>query len=233
MASFPQSRLRRLRESGALRLMVQETSLSVRDLVYPLFIAHGRDVSRPVEAMPDVYQLSVDRLLDEVTEIAQLGIPAVLLFGIPMRKDPQGTEAYDSQGIVQEAIRVIKQATPGLLVITDVCLCEYTDHGHCGLIVDDRVDNDSTLEILARVALSHAEAGADLVAPSAMMDGQVAAIRRALDEGGHSADAHHGILRQVRLVLLWPLQGGGRVRAPVRGPPRVSDGFGKRAAGDT
>ena len=186
MASFPQSRLRRLRESGALRLMVQETSLSIRDLVYPLFIAHGRDVSRPVEAMPDVYQLSVDRLLDEVTEIAQLGIPAVLLFGIPMHKDPQGTEAYDSQGIVQEAIRVIKQATPDLLVITDVCLCEYTDHGHCGLIVDDRVDNDSTLEILARTALSHAEAGADLVAPSAMMDGQVAAIRRALDEGGHS-----------------------------------------------
>ena len=186
MASFPQSRLRRLRESGALRLMVQETSLSIRDLVYPLFIAHGRDVSRPVEAMPDVYQLSLDRLLEEVTEIAQLGIPAVLLFGIPMHKDPQGTEAYDSQGIVQEAIRVIKQATPDLLVITDVCLCEYTDHGHCGLIVDDRVDNDSTLEILARVALSHAEAGADLVAPSAMMDGQVAAIRRALDEGGHS-----------------------------------------------
>ena len=168
--------------------------------------------------MPDVYQLSVDRLLDEVTEIAQLGIPAVLLFGIPMHKDPKGTEAYDSQGIVQEAIRVIKQATPGLLVITDVCLCEYTDHGHCGLIVDDRVDNDSTLEILARVALSHAEAGADLVAPSAMMDGQVAAIRRALDEGGHSLMPIMAYSRQVRLVLLWPLQGG-------RPSPRPSSGI--------
>ena len=185
MAYFPQTRLRRLRESTALRLMAQETSLSVRDLVYPLFIAHGRDVSRPVEAMPGVNQLSLDRLLDEVIEIYRLGVPAALLFGIPMRKDPQGTEAYDSQGIVQEAIRVIKQTAPDLLVITDVCLCEYTDHGHCGLVVDDRVDNDASLEALARVALSHAEAGADVVAPSAMMDGQVAAIRRALDDGGH------------------------------------------------
>ena len=186
MASFPPTRLRRLREFGALRDMVRETSLSVKDLVYPLFIAHGRDVSRQVESMPDVYQLSLDRLLDEVVEIDQLGIPAVLLFGIPMRKDPEGTEAYDPQGIVQEAIRVIKQAAPELLVITDVCLCEYTDHGHCGLIVDEMVDNDASLEILARVAVSHADAGADIVAPSAMMDGQVAAIRRALDENGHS-----------------------------------------------
>ncbi len=185
MADFPRTRLRRLRESTALRHMVQETSLSVKDLVYPLFIAHGRDVSRPVEAMPGVNQLSLDRLLGEVTEIHRLGIPAVLLFGIPMRKDAQGTEAYDPQGIVQEAIRVIKQTAPDLLVVTDVCLCEYTDHGHCGLIVDDRVDNDASLEILARVALSHAEAGADVVAPSAMMDGQVAAIRRALDDGGY------------------------------------------------
>ena len=186
MASFPQSRLRRLRESGALRRMVRETSLSVKDLVYPMFIAHGCDVLREIPSMPDVYQLSLDRLLDEVVEIDQLGIPAVLLFGIPMRKDPLGMEAYDAQGIVQEAIRVIKQAAPELLVITDVCLCEYTDHGHCGLIVDERVDNDATLEILARVAVSHVDAGADVVAPSAMMDGQVAAIRRALDEGGHS-----------------------------------------------
>ena len=185
MADFPRTRLRRLRESTALRHMVRETSLSVKDLVYPLFIAHGRDVSRPVEAMPGVNQLSLDRLPDEVREIRRLGIPAVLLFGIPMRKDAQGTESYDSHGIVQEAIRVIKQTAPGLLVVTDVCLCEYTDHGHCGLIVDDRVDNDASLEILARVALSHAEAGADVVAPSAMMDGQVAAIRRALDDGGY------------------------------------------------
>ena len=185
MASFPVSRLRRLRESGALRRLVQETTLSVKDLVYPLFITEGRDVSRPVEAMPGVSQLSLDRLVEEASEIDRLGIPAVLIFGIPMRKDSEGAEAYDAQGIVQVAIRVIKQTSPELLVITDVCLCEYTDHGHCGLIVDGRVDNDSSLDILARVALSHAEAGADVVAPSAMMDGQVAAIRRALDASGY------------------------------------------------
>jgi porphobilinogen synthase len=168
-----------------LRLMTQETSLSVKDFVYPLFVTHGRDIHRPVEPMPGVYQLSVDRLVAEVAEVSQLGIPSVLLFGIPEHKDARGTGAYDPHGIVQEAIRAIKQATPQLLVITDVCLCEYTDHGHCGVIVDDRVDNDETLELLAQVALSHAEAGADVVAPSAMMDGQVGAIRRALDGGGY------------------------------------------------
>ena len=168
-----------------LRLMTQETSLSVKDFVYPLFITHGRDVRKPVEPMPGVFHLSVDRLVQEASEVSQLGIPSVLLFGLPQHKDAWGTEAYDPQGIVQEAIRTIKQATPQLLVITDVCLCEYTDHGHCGVIVDERVDNDGTLELLAKVALSHAEAGADMLAPSAMMDGQVGAIRRALDGGGY------------------------------------------------
>ncbi|MBI2856073.1 MAG: porphobilinogen synthase [Chloroflexi bacterium] len=186
MASFPQTRLRRLRDSSQLRLMTRETSLSVDDFVYPIFVTHGRDVARPVEPMPGIFHLSLDRLLAEVSEVSQLGIPGVLLFGIPESKDPLGSEAYDSQGIVQEAIRLIKQAAPQLMVITDVCLCEYTDHGHCGVIVGGRVDNDDTLELLARTALSHAEAGADVVAPSAMMDGQVAAIRQALDNGGYS-----------------------------------------------
>ena len=186
MAAFPQTRLRRLRDSSQLRLMTRETSLSVSDFVYPIFVTHGRDVAKPVEPMPGVYQLSLDRLLEEVTEVSQLGIPAVLLFGIPEHKDPLGSEAYYTQGIVQEAIRLIKQATPHLGVFTDVCLCEYTDHGHCGVIVGDRVENDETLELLARTALSHVEAGADMVAPSAMMDGQVSAIRRALDNEGYS-----------------------------------------------
>ena len=168
-----------------LRLMTQETSFSVRDFVYPIFVTHGRDVHKPVEPMPGVYHLSVDRLVQEAAEVSRLGIPSVLLFGLPEHKDARGTEAYDPQGIIQEAIRAIKQATPQLLVITDVCLCEYTDHGHCGVIVDYRVDNDETLELLAKGALSHAVAGADVVAPSAMMDGQVGAIRRALDGGGY------------------------------------------------
>ena len=181
---FPQSRLRRLRESAAVRLLTQETSLSAKDFVYPLFVTHGRDICEPVEPMPGVYHLSTDRLAAEAEQVAQLGIPAVLLFGLPAHKDGIGTEAYNPDGIIQEAVRAIKQATPQLLVITDVCLCEYTDHGHCGAVVDGRVDNDATLELLARTALSHAEAGADVVAPSAMMDGQVGAIRQALDGGG-------------------------------------------------
>ena len=161
--------------------MVRETRLSVSDFIYPIFVTHGRDVMAPVDPMPGIFQLSLDRLLDEVGEVAELGIPAVLLFGVPARKDPEGTEAYESGGIVQEAIRVIKQTAPGLIVVTDVCLCEYTDHGHCGVISDGRVDNDRSLELLARMAERQVEAGADIVGPSAMMDGQVGAIREALD----------------------------------------------------
>ena len=170
-----------MRRLPALRRMVRETTLSVSDFIYPMFVTHGRDVMAPVDPMPGIFQLSLDRLLDEVGEVAELGIPAVLLFGVPARKDPEGTEAYESGGIVQEAIRVIKQAAPGLIVVTDVCLCEYTDHGHCGVISDGRVDNDRSLELLARMAERQAEAGADIVGPSAMMDGQVGAIREALD----------------------------------------------------
>ncbi len=184
MGSFPEIRLRRLRKSQALRQMMQETRLRPSDFIYPLFVTHGRDNHNEVGPMPGVFQLSLDRLIPEIGEVAELGIPGVLLFGIPARKDDLGTEAYEANGIVQEAVRVIKKTVPELLVFTDVCLCEYTEHGHCGIVVDGRVDNDSTLELLARMAVSHAEAGADVVAPSAMMDGQVRAIRQALDQHG-------------------------------------------------
>ena len=186
MASFPNLRLRRLRQSPALRKLARETRLSVNDLICPLFVTHGRDVRAEIAPMPGVYQLSLDHLIEEVKTVAELGIPAVLLFGIPETKDAEGTEAYEPNGIVQEAIRVIKQTTPELVVITDVCLCEYTDHGHCGVIADRAVDNDRTFELLARTAVSQTEAGADMVAPSAMMDGQVEALRTALDADGHA-----------------------------------------------
>ena len=182
MVAFPQLRLRRLRGTEAVRSMARETHLSPTDFIYPLFVCHGRDVRRPIEPMPGCFQLSLDQLLPEVMEVMDLGIPGVLLFGIPAFKDAAGSEAYDGSGIIQEAIRAIKQAVPQACVITDICLCEYTDHGHCGVIRGDRVDNDATLELLARTAVSHVEAGADIVAPSAMMDGQVAAIRAALDQ---------------------------------------------------
>ena len=184
MATFPQLRLRRLRELEALRVLSRETELSVRDFIYPMFVTHGRDIREQIEPMPGCYQYSLDHLLAEATDVAQLGIPGVLLFGIPETKDPLAQEAYDEQGIIQEAIRVIKKALPRLLIVTDVCLCEYTDHGHCGVIEDGRVDNDKTLELLAKTALSHVLAGADMVAPSAMMDGQVGAIRTTLDQNG-------------------------------------------------
>ena len=184
MSSFPQLRLRRLRGTPTLRRMARETRLSISDFVYPIFVTHGRDVRNEVAPMPGIFHLSLDHLLSEVGEVVELGVPAVLLFGIPAKKDPEGTEAYEPGGIVQEAIRVIKQTAPELTVVTDVCLCEYTDHGHCGVVVNGKVDNDATLELLTRSAVCQAEAGADMVAPSAMMDGQVGAIRDALDSNG-------------------------------------------------
>ena len=177
-------RLRRLRETNALRSLVRETSLAVSDLIYPIFVTHGRDRREPVDPMPGSYHLSLDKLLDEVDEVAELGIPGVILFGLPARKDDMGSEAYDSNGIIQEAIRVIKQTRPNLMVITDVCLCQYTSHGHCGIVDSGRIVNDATVELYTRTAVSHAEAGADVVAPSGMMDGQVAAIRDGLDASG-------------------------------------------------
>jgi porphobilinogen synthase len=181
---FPAYRPRRLRKSEKLRQLIRETTLTAGNLVYPLFVGPGTNVVRPVSSMPGVAQLSVDRAVVECRDAAALGIPAVILFGIPETKDALGSEASISDGVVQQAIRSIKDNVPDLLVVTDVCLCEYTDHGHCGLIKNGAVDNDSTLEILAQEALSHARAGADIVAPSDMMDGRVGAIRRALDSKG-------------------------------------------------
>jgi len=181
---FPIYRPRRLRKNEGLRQLVRETTLGVKDLIYPLFVGPGRDTVRPVSSMPGVAQLSVDRAVSECQEVFSLGIPAVILFGIPDHKDTFGSEAYADNGVVQQAIREVKDAVPELLVITDVCLCEYTDHGHCGVIKNGDVDNDSTLELLAKEAVSHARAGADIVAPSDMMDGRVGAIRQALDENG-------------------------------------------------
>ena len=186
MVSFPDLRLRRVRELEPVRSLVRETSLSPSGFVYPLFVAHGSGVREPIEPMPGCYHMSLDVLPEEIDEVVGLGLPAVLLFGLPPEKDPVGSGAYDPEGIIQEAIRVIKQQAPGLLVITDVCLCEYTDHGHCGIIENGHVDNDQTLELLARSALTHVQAGADIVAPSAMMDGQVKAIRGTLNDHGYT-----------------------------------------------
>ena len=180
---FPIVRMRRLRATAGMRGMVRETELSPRDLIYPMFVTAGT-AREEISSMPGVYRLPIANLAAETAEVAGLGIPAVLLFGLPTDKDDVGSGAYDDNGVVQKAVRAIKEAVPELLVITDVCLCEYTSHGHCGVITDGQVDNDGTLELLARTALSHAEAGADIVAPSAMMDGQVGAIRQALDERG-------------------------------------------------
>lgn len=184
MAGFPELRLRRLRRTGALRNMVRETRVDVKDLIYPVFVVEGSNLKQEVASMPGVFRYSPDLLPGEVEEIAGLGIPAVLLFGIPEHKDEVGSGAYDPEGVVQQAIRTIKSAVPELVVLTDVCLCEYTDHGHCGVITGGYVDNDRTLELLAQTAVSHAGAGADMVCPSDMMDGRVGAIREALDKDG-------------------------------------------------
>ncbi len=185
--SFPQTRLRRLRATSALRGLVRETRLDPADLVLPMFVAHGVDRREPIPAMPGVDRLSIAHAVAEATEAAQAGIPAVLLFGLPATKDEEGSGAWDDEGVVQLATRAIKEALPELIVITDLCLCEYTSHGHCGLVSPDgRVDNDSTLELLTRTAISQARAGADIVAPSDMMDGRVGAIRAALDDEGFS-----------------------------------------------
>ncbi len=174
-------RPRRLRQSRTLREMVRETSLSAKDFIYPVFVKHGEGIKDPIPSMPGQYHFSVDRIVAEVEEAWALGIPAIILFGLPDVKDAVGSRGYASDGVVQRAVAAIKEKIPELVVMTDVCLCEYTDHGHCGVIKNGEVDNDATLELLAKQAVSHARAGADVVAPSDMMDGRVAAIREALD----------------------------------------------------
>jgi porphobilinogen synthase len=207
--SFPATRLRRLRRTGVLRGMVRETELTPAHLVYPLFVQLGEGERTPVEAMPGVYRLSISRAVEEAGEAHAVGIPAVLVFGIPAEKDEQGSGAYDEEGVVQLAVRAIKEAHPELVVITDVCLCAYTSHGHCGLVLDDgTIDNDGSLELLARTAMSHARAGADAVAPSDMMDGRVGVLRSQLDADGFTdlpivaysakfASAYYGPFREA------------------------------------
>lgn len=184
IAAFPVSRLRRTRMTETLRAMVRETGLSSNDFIYPLFVVPGKSIRKEVSSMPGVFQMSVENIVKECVEVRSLGIPAVIFFGIPEHKDDVGSGAYDDQGIVQQAVRMVKKEVPDLLLITDVCLCEYTSHGHCGIVKGNEIVNDESIELLAREALSHAEAGADMVAPSDMFDGRVGAIRRILDENG-------------------------------------------------
>ncbi len=183
---FPDYRPRRMRQTEAFRRMIRETVLTVDDFILPLFAIDGKNVENPIESMPGHFQLSIDNLVKTAQKAFDAGIPAIMLFGVPQKKDPLATSAYDKNGIVQRAVKSLKNKIPELAVITDVCLCQYTDHGHCGIVEGQTVDNDSTLDLLARTALSHSQAGADMVAPSDMMDGRVAEIRAALDDNGFS-----------------------------------------------
>ncbi len=218
MPEFPAYRPRRLRRTAALRRMVRETWLQPSQLVLPLFARSGTGVRRPVEAMPGVDQTSIDELLRDAREAASLGVGGVLLFGIPDRKDETGSEAWNDDGPVQQAVRALKRELPDLVAITDVCMCEYTDHGHCGVIRDGDVDNDATLELLAREAVSHARAGADIVAPSDMMDGRVRAIRAALDDKGFTNTA----------ILSYAAKFAGPFYGPFRDAAESTPRFGDR-----
>lgn len=183
---FPEQRMRRLRRTQNIRNMVQEVQLNMNDYIYPIFVVEGHDIKNPIKSMPGIYQFSLDHLLEEVQRAVDAGVISIMLFGIPAQKDECGSEAYNDNGIIQQAIRLVRKHYPDLVISTDVCMCEYTSHGHCGLIKGDTVDNDSTLALLAKIAVSHAKAGADILAPSDMMDGRVEAVREALDESGYN-----------------------------------------------
>ena len=217
---FPVARPRRLRRTETIRRMVRETKLSVDDFIYPLFVTHGKKVADPIPSMPGHFRFSVDNLVKEVRQAHKLGVPAVLLFGIPESKDERGSPAYDRKGVVQTAIRAIKDKVPEICVVTDVCLCEYTSHGHCGLIEGGRILNDPSLELLAEMALSHAEAGADIVAPSDMMDGRVGAIREVLDENGFEEVA----------ILSYAVKYASSFYGPFRDAADSAPSFGNRAS---
>ena len=214
---YPTTRPRRLRVTSTLRRMVSETALAPDDFIYPLFVVHGAGVRRPISSMPGICQLSVDEAVAEAGQALGLGIPAVLLFGVPAVKDAVGSENFADDGIVQQATRALKAANPGLLVIVDLCMCEYTDHGHCGIIRDGRVDNDATLEILGRAAVTYARAGADLIAPSGMMDGMVAAIRAALDGAGFAETGIFSYAVKYASAFFGPF------REAAEGAPRFGD----------
>lgn len=182
---FPEVRMRRLRRTQNIRNMVQEVQLNMNDYIYPIFVIEGQDIKNEIPSMPGIYQFSMDHLLEEVQRAVDAGVIAIMLFGIPAKKDECGSEAYNDDGIIQQAVRLVRAHYPELVISTDVCMCEYTSHGHCGLIKGETVDNDSTLELLAKIAVSHAKAGADILAPSDMMDGRIGVIRDALDEAGY------------------------------------------------
>lgn len=182
---FPEVRMRRLRRTLNIRNMVQEVQLNMNDYIYPIFVIEGQDIKNEIPSMPGIYQFSLDHLLEEVQRAVDAGVIAIMLFGIPVKKDECGSEAYNDDGIIQQAVRLVRANYPELVISTDVCMCEYTSHGHCGLIKGETVDNDSTLELLAKIAVSHAKAGADILAPSDMMDGRIGVIRDALDEAGY------------------------------------------------
>lgn len=182
---FPEVRMRRLRRTQNIRNMVQEVQLNMNDYIYPIFVIEGQDIKNEIPSMPGIYQFSLDHLLEEVQRAVDAGVIAIMLFGIPAKKDECGSEAYNDDGIIQQAVRLVRAHYPELVISTDVCMCEYTSHGHCGLIKGETVDNDSTLELLAKIAVSHAKAGADILAPSDMMDGRIGVIRDALDEAGY------------------------------------------------
>ena len=221
---FPIHRMRRLRASEPMRSLVRETRLDPAEFILPLFACPGEGIRREIGAMPGNYQMSVDEIVRECAEVKALGIGGVILFGLPESKDEMASGAYAEDGIVQRAIRAIRREVPGLLIMTDVCNCEYTSHGHCGKIVNGDVDNDQTLDWLAASAVSHARAGADMVAPSDMMDGRVAAIRRALDSQGFSAIPDPLLRSQICLGLLWPVPRSCRIHASIRRSPQLSDG---------
>ncbi len=182
---FPEVRMRRLRRTQNIRNMVQEVQLNMNDYIYPIFVIEGQDIKNEIPSMPGIYQFSLDHLLEEVQRAVDAGVIAIMLFGIPVKKDECGSEAYNDDGIIQQAVRLVRAHYPELVISTDVCMCEYTSHGHCGLIKGETVDNDSTLELLAKIAVSHAKAGTDILAPSDMMDGRIGVIRDALDEAGY------------------------------------------------
>ncbi len=214
---FPAYRPRRLRRNSNLRKLLAETKLSVDDFIYPMFVMPGKNKKVPVSSMPGIYKQSIDNLIKEIREVKKLGIKAILLFGIPERKDEMGTEGYDENGIIQKAIEEIKKKVKDIIVITDVCMCEYTSHGHCGIIKDGDVDNDETLQYLARMSLSHAQAGADMVAPSDMMDGRVGVIRDELDANGFSSIAIMSYAAKYASAFYGPF------REAVESPPQFGD----------
>ncbi|MCH7973213.1 MAG: porphobilinogen synthase [Bacteroidetes bacterium] len=218
MANYPTKRLRRLRYNPIIRDMIRETSLTKNDLIYPLFVMPGENVKNPVKSMPGVFQFSIDNLIKECEELVALGVPAIILFGIPEHKDEKGSEAYDDNGIIQRAVREIKAKIKNLLVITDVCLCEYTSHGHCGLLDGEEILNDETVSLLAKEAVSHAQAGADIIAPSDMMDGRVLAIRKALDYKGFTKI----------LIMSYSVKYSSGYYGPFRDAANSSPSFGDR-----